>query len=95
MLSVADRLGCIMSYEPIVINEDNQGAIAMTKNPVGHARTKDIDIRYNFVPERVQDGAIILQYVATGEVIADILTKSLLKCTFQKLVIELGMKTVK
>ena len=26
--------------EPIVINEDNQGAIAMVKNPVGHARTR-------------------------------------------------------
>ena len=30
--------------EPIVVNEDNQGAIAMAKNPVGHARTKHIDI---------------------------------------------------
>ena len=81
--------------EPIVINEDNQGAIAMAKNPVGHARTKHIDIRYHFVREGVQDGAIILKYVATGEMIADILTKPLPKCTFQKLVIELGMKTVK
>ena len=50
--------------EPIVINEDNQGAIAMAKNPVGHARTKHIDIRYHFVCEGVQDGAIILKYVA-------------------------------
>ena len=33
--------------EPIVIHEDNQGAIAMAKNPVGHARTKHIDIRYH------------------------------------------------
>ena len=81
--------------EPIVVNEDNQGAIAMAKNPVGHARTKHIDIRYHFVREGVQDGAIILKYVATGEMIADILTKPLPKCIFQKLVIELGMKTIK
>ena len=61
--------------DPIVINEDNQGAIAMAKIPVGHARTKHIDIRYHFVREGVQNGAIILKYVATGKMIADILTK--------------------
>ena len=80
--------------EPVVINEDNQGAI-MAKNPVGHARTKHIDIRYHFVREGVQDGAIILKYVATDEMIADILTKPLPKHPFEKLVIQLGMKTVK
>ena len=61
--------------DPIVNNEDNQEAIAMAKNPVGHARTKHIDIRYRFVREAVQNGAIILKYVATGEMIADNLTK--------------------
>ena len=81
--------------DPTVINEDNQGAIAMAKNPVGHARTKHIDIRYHFVREGVQNGAIILKYVATGEMIADILTKPLPKHPFEKLIMDLGMKTVK
>ena len=81
--------------DPIVINEDNQGAIAMAKNPVGHARTKHIDMRYHFVREGVQNGAIILKYVASGDMIADILTKPLPKHPFEKFVIELGMKTVK
>ena len=67
----------------------------MAKNPVGHIRTKHIDIRYPFVREGVQDGAIILKYVASREMITDILTKPLPRCTFQKLVIELGIKTVK
>ena len=67
----------------------------MAKNPVGHARTKHIDIHYHFVREGVQDEAIILKYVATGELIADILTNPLPKCIFEKLVIKLGMKTVK
>ena len=81
--------------DPIVINEDNQGAIAMAKNPVGHAGTKHIDMRYHFVRERVQNGAIILKYVRSGDMIADILTKPLPKHSFEKFVIELGMKTVK
>ena len=80
---------------PSEIYEDNQGAVSMAKNPVGHARTKHIDIRYHFVREGVQDGAIALKYIATDEMIADILTKPLPKHRFQKLVTELGMKTVK
>ena len=56
------------------LDEPYQGAIAMAKNPVGHARTKHIDIHYHFVREGVQDEAIILKYVATGEMIADILS---------------------
>ena len=81
--------------EPIVIHKDNQGAIAMAKNPVGHARTKHIDIRYHFVREGVQNGVIVLKYVATDEMIVDILTKPLPKHRFEKLVTELGMKAVK
>ena len=45
----------------------------MAKNPVGHVRT-NIDIRYHFVREGVQNGGIFLKYVATGEMIADILS---------------------
>jgi len=72
-------------HEPIVINKDNQGGIALAKNPVGHAGT--IDIRYPFVSEGVQDGGIILKHVTTGEMIADVLTKPPPKHPFEKLVI--------
>ena len=34
---------------PTEISEDNQGAIAMAKNPVGHKRTKHIDIKHHFI----------------------------------------------
>ena len=78
-----------------IIHGDNQGAIAMAKNPVGHARTKHSGICYHFVREGVQNGAIVLKYIATDEMIADMLTKPLLKHRFEKLLTELGMKTVK
>ena len=80
---------------PTEIYEDNQGAISIAKSPVGHARTKHIDIRYHFVRKRVQDGAIALKYIGTHEMIAVILTKPLPKHRFEKLVTKLGMKTVK
>ena len=80
---------------PTEIYEDNQGAISTAKNPAGHASTKHIDICCHFVRERVQDEAIALNYIGTDEMIADILTKPLLKHRFEKLVTKLSMKTVK
>ena len=74
---------------------DNQWATLMAKNPVRHTRTKHIDIRYHFVCVGVQDGTIALRYIATDEMIADILTKPLPNHCFEKLVTKLRMKTVK
>ena len=65
--------------------DDNQGAIAMSKNPIQHKRTKHIDIRYHFVREAVARGDIRLSYVQTQDQIADLLTKSVPKMTVQRL----------
>jgi len=40
-----------MDATPVVILEDNQGAIAIAKNPVDHSRTKHIDFRYHYIRE--------------------------------------------
>ena len=47
---------------PVRLMEDNQGAIAIAKNPVAHARTKHIDIRYHYVREAVNEGMVELFY---------------------------------
>ena len=65
----------VTSQGPTVLMEDNQGAIAISKNPVGHARTKHIDIRYHYIREAMQNGIINLHYCPTEEMIADLLTK--------------------
>ena len=59
------------------IYEDNQGCIALAKNPVFHARTKHIDIKFHFLREKVEEGVIVLKYKPTDEMIADGLTKAL------------------
>ena len=66
---------------PITIHEDNQGTIAMSRNPVLHKRTKHIDIKYHFVREKTQDGAVELKYCPTNDMVADIFTKPLLQRT--------------
>jgi hypothetical protein len=40
---------------------DIQGAIALAKDPMYHARTKHIEVQHHFVHEKVARGAIILQ----------------------------------
>ena len=49
----------------------------MAKNPVGHNRTKHIDIRHHFIREAMQAGTTNLTYCPTTDVLADIFTKSL------------------
>ena len=63
----------------VTLHVDNQGAIALAKNPVHHQRSKHIDIRYHFVRSEVQRGLINLKYVASSENIADMFTKAISK----------------
>ena len=76
---------------PVLLMEDNRAAIAIARNPVGHARTKHIDVRYHFAREAVANGQIKLQYCQTRDMIADILTKAISKVQFEKLRLLLGL----
>ena len=48
---------------PTIIKEDNQGTIIIARNPISHARTKHIDIKFHYVCEALNDGIIELVYV--------------------------------
>ena len=62
-------------FAPTVMTSDNQGAIALIKNPVKHMKAKHIDIRYHFVRECYQDNHIVVEYVQSSNNIADMFTK--------------------
>lgn len=81
----------ISIHDTMVINADNQGAIALAKNPVFHDRSKHIDIQYHFTRKLVRDGRIGLNYVPTQEMVADILTKALPRAQHEYLARELGL----
>jgi hypothetical protein len=63
--------------KPTLLLSDNQGSIQLSKNPEGHRRTKHIDVRHHYIRERVHDETIIVDYVNTAQMAADVLTKPL------------------
>ncbi|UYV66146.1 hypothetical protein LAZ67_4000486 [Cordylochernes scorpioides] len=63
--------------EPTVLKTDNQGAQQLARNPVHHARTKHIDIKWHYIRSICSDGLIEVVHIPTQKNVADILTKGL------------------
>jgi hypothetical protein len=80
-----------LDMEEITILCDNQSCIKMIEDPVFHDRSKHIDIRYHYIRDMVQRGAINLQYVSTDEQVADVLTKPLSHVKFEHFRDKLGI----
>ncbi|CAL8078783.1 unnamed protein product, partial [Prunus armeniaca] len=72
---------------------DNISAIAITRNPVFHQKTKHIDRRYHFIKDALQEGTVDLIYCPTNEKLANIFTKALAKDRFCYLREKLGVKS--
>ena len=70
---------------------DNQSGILLYENPMFHDQFKHIDIRYHFISDMVQRGAVRLDHIETDEQVADILTKPLGKVKFLTFCENLGI----
>ena len=77
---------------PVTLYIDNRSAVDLAKNPVFHGRSKQIDVRYHFIRECVEQGLIVIKHVSTNEQRADILTKALSAVKFEKMRNLLGVK---
>lgn len=84
----------VKQEEPILIYEDNQGAIELSRKPKFHNRTKHIDIAHHFIREKVNDKVIYVKYCETEQMLADIMTKPLSKVLFEKFRNKLGVEEV-
>jgi len=69
--------------EKVSINIDNKSAIALTKNPVFHGRSKHIHRRFHFIRECVDNEMIKVHHVPGIKQRADILTKALGRIKFK------------
>ena len=76
---------------PTSIEEDNQGTIALTKNPQFHWWSKHYNPKLYYICEKISEKAIDVKYCSTGQMTADVLTKSLGKPTHDTHVKNLSM----
>jgi hypothetical protein len=71
---------------------DNQGAIALVRNPITSPRSKHIDVTHHFVRERVVRQEVSFHYVDTRANVADVLTKALPRDQFVACRTGLGLR---
>jgi len=78
-----------LKFRKPILYVDNQGAIALAKNPVLHQRTKHIDIRYFFIREKIDNNMFDMLYVETMRNLADLFTKPVVLAVQRRLLSEL------
>jgi Reverse transcriptase (RNA-dependent DNA polymerase) len=75
----------------VEMRADNQGAIALTKNPHLNERSKHIDISYHHIRDLEEQKRIKINYVPTTDMVADGFTKPLERVAFDKFKTMLGV----
>ena len=76
-------LGKKINY-PIIVRCDNIGAIFLAHNTKTSHRTKNIDTRYHFVREYVEDNVLKIVFVKLAENKADPYTKNVGEESFKR-----------
>ena len=77
------------------IFEDNKSAIAIAKDPVHHGRVKHIQVKVHFFRDHLKKGHLSLDYIPTGDQIADLLTKALPSAQHLKLSRAMGLRSLR
>ncbi|KAI3723297.1 hypothetical protein L2E82_34775 [Cichorium intybus] len=71
-------LGVVPSIqEPLELFCDNEGAVALTKEPRDHGKSRHIDRKYHYIRHRVEEGHLLVKRVSSEDNPADPLTKAL------------------
>lgn len=78
--------------KPTRLMVDNQSALKVLKNPEYHGRMKHIDVAWHWIRETIKRGEIEAHFLPTGEMIADIFTKSLPRFAVQQHRLALGLE---
>ena len=79
----------------VILHEDNQACIYLSKNPEDHKRTKHIQVKFHVLRDYVRRGELLLQYCPTKSQLADLLTKPLPGHRLRALLPSLGMVSVR
>jgi hypothetical protein len=73
---------------------DSKSALALTKNPIFHERSKHIWVRYHFIRDCLEEGSIKAGYINTKDQLADLLIKPLRRIRFLELCSKTGMSQI-
>ena len=76
---------------PTTIFGDNEGSIAISKNPQFHKWVKHIGTQFHSVKEQVQDGVITIESIRSQQQTVDMLTKPLPQLKHRQYVGEMGL----
>ncbi|CAH1451344.1 unnamed protein product [Lactuca virosa] len=71
---------------------DNEGAVALTKEPRDHGRSRHIDRKYHFIRHRVEEGLLIVKRVSLEDKPTDPLTKGLSRVKHLQHARSIGLK---
>ena len=78
--------------EPMILYCDNSGAVANSKEPRSHKRSKHIERKYHLIRDIVERGDVSVQKISTHDNIADPFTKTLSIRVFEGHLEGLGIK---
>ena len=81
------------SDSALVVYNDSQGVVALSKNPVHHNASKHIDVQYHFDRDCVIKGKIGLEKISTTDNVVDGMTKCLSANCFRSLRQQMGVMT--
>ena len=78
--------------DPIEIFCDNEGAVALTKEPHVHEKSRHILRKYHYVRKRVEAGGVVVKRVSSEDNPADPLTKALSRDKHNAYTLTIGIR---
>jgi hypothetical protein len=76
---------------PSTLHIDNRSALSVAKNPEHHGRMKHLDLRFYWLRDQVEKGAINVVHLRTDAMPADIMTKALGRVKVGEMVQMIGL----
>ncbi len=64
-------LGYRLLSQPVRLRADNKGAILLTASLEFHRRTKNIEVRHQWIRKKVESKEISITYISTENMVAD------------------------
>ena len=83
-----------LSNGPTKVKGDNRSSLALVQNPEYHVKSKHIDVQYNYVRELVEDKLVRVEYIPTGQIVGNCLTRTLEPEAFETNLHSLGLKQI-